>query len=150
MKAKTNNKCCEYAHYYFGARFRFTWPDGQFVEGRVEQFCDIYFMTGSDMTPGRDISRDDYYEIGDIRTDGNFQLFLLSAIEMTADQKKKYYALCFQFITKGGKLMHADTPASLDYLLKNHIDCFGLLRDGYALHLSIVNILDNAKPATGQ
>lgn len=135
------NYCCKYCHYYLGSRYRFTWPNGDYVEEILD--CILYggMLCGTDQSDCKIGTKDDMFEICDFRNDGNFQLFLLHKCEMSEEQKEEYYQLCRKIYNQVGKTELVETAESLDFLFKNSIDVFDLLESGQALHLSIVNIL---------
>lgn len=111
-------------HYYMGCRFRFTWPDGDYVEDVLDT-CG--FVCGNNL-----LKKDEWYEI-DLRDDdpgSKFQLYLTHIGDMTQQQEDEYYKLTKKV---GDKIV--DTPMSLDYLFKNGFDAFGLLEADQALNI---------------
>jgi hypothetical protein len=129
-----NNKCCEFAHYYFGAAFRFTWPDGDFIEDKFKMFNDG-FICGYHKDQK---DEENWYEVHDFRQDGDFQLILRDHSDMSKEELTAYKSLCKK-ITDLGKsnniIRYADTPLSMDYLFKNNIDAFDLIEDGFAIEI---------------
>lgn len=128
------NPCCKYAHYYLGCKFRMTFNDGLTVEGSLWSVTNYGAAFGSnyiDVSTGKEIDVD----IENIAEDGNFQLFLFDPAEMPQKQISEYYALCKRVHDARGVLLkNMDTPESIDYLFRNHIDAFDLIKNGYAIN----------------
>lgn len=128
--------CVDYAHYYMGSWFRFTWPDGNFIEDKLIMINNT-FMCGYD----KDVREESkWYEINDLRKDGHFQLMLRHICDLTQKQKKEYKELCYQMVDLVDKktiLRYSDTPLSMDYLFRNGIDVFDLIEKGDAIDIKL-------------
>ena len=127
------NPCCNYAHYYIGAKFRMTFNEGMVVEGEmwsVTNYGPVFGSNYVNLETGKEIDID----IDDMRTEGNFQLYLND--DLTKDQRKEYYRLCKRIYRQQDKtLATVDTPLSLDFLLRNHYDVFDLIENGHAIRI---------------
>lgn len=132
------NPCCDYAHCYLGCDFTFTWPDGDWVEGRVELVNSTGFMCGK-VYKSNVPWADNWYEINDFRESGDFKLRLRHPCDMTQKQKKIYKSLCYQVMGASGDkptiLRIVDTPQSLKFMFDNGIDAFDLIESGYAIDI---------------
>jgi len=134
-------RCCDYAHYYIGSRYRYTWSDGDFVEDVLEAILYNGDVFGCDKSINKkDKEGDNYFEISNIKDQekGKFQLLLTYPSDMTEVQAQEYKYLCnFCRDSKGHfhKLLNLPQAASpaIHYLIKNGIDAFGLLEFGDAI-----------------
>lgn len=132
------NACCRYAHYYFGCRFRFTWPDGQYVEDDLDMLLKWKSVSGENIAdnklPEEAGKWPNSFDIDNIEKDGNFQLILKHQSDMSKREMREYKNLCKNIIDSNGKISRiVDTPSSLDYVFKKYIDVFDLIEDGYAI-----------------
>lgn len=132
------NPCCDYAHYYLGCDFRFTWHDGDWVEGKIELLSSNGFMCGK-IFKSNTMWIDNWYDIDNFREFGEFQLILRHQCDMTYKQKKKYKSLCYEVIDARNNptvlLRIVDTPESLKFLFDNGIDAFDLIESGHAIDI---------------
>lgn len=118
-------------HYYFGARYRFTFSNGEVVEDKLSVISNhrTLFYCGDD--PNMDWWIDDY------KKDGTLKLFLIHPLDMTEEQKAEYHSLCHTFKNYDGKIGRVDTPLSLHFLFKNSIDAFDLIDNGFAIPIKV-------------
>lgn len=136
---KSMNSCCHYAHYYLGSRFRFTWHNGDWAEGKLVIVSDYGFIMADEMFDENG-ALPDGIDFDDVRKDGDFRLILVHPSDMSSQQKEEYYQLSKKMRNEFGKTVLIDTPFSLDYLFKNGIDAFDLIENGSAIDKSTISI----------
>lgn len=131
------NSCYHYAHYYVGHNFRYTWPDGEWVEGKIWGIGTNGWLHGDCYLNSEGQKKDLDYDFDDIRDEkfGIFQLILRA--EMTKKEKAEYYSLCTRFKLESGEKAIVDTPYSLEYLFVRGIDAFHLIDNGYAIEYHV-------------
>lgn len=126
----------EFIPLYFNCRFYCKYPSGETILGVIENYCKWGFLHGECRVkfPASNYTFK-YCEI-DLTTPGIiFKLILTDPSELDDIQKKEYNCL-----TKKIKLGHedtftrVDTPDSIRWMLKNHVDAFDLISKGFAIN----------------
>lgn len=132
MKKYTDPEILDMLPHYLGAKVRITWEDGT-TSDMIYEAHFTYMIFGSDLKTEADIEIDHV----DIKTGKvKVQLYLHHPAYMTKYQKKQYDSLLYTNEFKAhGMTWKSDTPASLYYLFKNHIDAFNLIEKGIAIEI---------------
>lgn len=137
--------CADFAHYYLGCRYRYTWRDnGEFVESIMEALFYGGTIMAANIGPNKTGNHDkDWYEVNNFKdhAEGEFQLFLTHPCDLTNIQKREYKGLCYKMTDLNNKqeiIRYADTPWSMDYLFKNGIDAFDLIENGNAIDINTI------------
>lgn len=143
MESGIKLRCCDYAHYYLGCRYRYTYlEDNDYVEDTLDAILYGGMLIGTNQGENKKGNYDDdWFETDDFKdeTKGLFQLFLIHPCDLTKKQKKEYKELCYKIIDlHDGKtiIRYSDTPLSMDYLFRNGIDAFDLIENGNAIDLT--------------
>src|ERR1700681_254984 len=119
---------------YRDARVRITWEDGTISEMTEYNVFSGSYIFGTDLLTKEGENPDVEIELTEFK--GKFQLMLHHPCEMSAIQKKTYDSLLHTNDFKEGNVKwHSDTPASIFYLFKNHIDGFNLIERGLAIKI---------------
>lgn len=133
------NPYTNYANYYVGQRFKYSWPDGDWIIATLNSVLWTGMLFGTNEgnnKKGKDMEDD--FEINDISDpeEGSFRLILHHPSDISPKLKRDHRKLCLQIndprnIIK--VLNYAETAESMDFLFKNGIDCFNLIEKGFAI-----------------
>lgn len=134
MNVVTNNPCCDYAHFYLGTRYRFTFLDGTVVEDIYETVLYEGMLFGEDKSD----KKEGYFEINNFRTDGNFQLFLWEQYRCKGEINRACRKLVRKYRAEEDRWFGWDTLTALELCLKESIDIFDLIRNGHALDAALL------------
>lgn len=120
-------------HYYMGCLFRYETERGKVIIAKLELLNRTDYMCGDGIDG-------EWYEIDDVYSKGKLQLILHDPSDMTEDQKDNYYLLCHKvYDSNQTQYYRMDTPASLHFLFKNHIDAFNLIEYGAAIDIKTIH-----------